>query len=78
MLAAVVLVTFFTDSLKRYEMGRKGAGTGMSACRLLAVTVRHLGQWKQLLLVPITMFIGAEQAFIAVDFTAVSMWVVCL
>lgn len=73
MLAAVGLVAFFADSLKRYEMGRKGAGSGLSGLRLLAVTVRHLMQWKQLLLVPITMFIGAEQAFIAVDFTAVSV-----
>lgn len=53
-------------------MGRKGAGSELSGCRLLAVTVKHLLQKKQLLMIPITMFIGAEQAFIAVDFTAVS------
>lgn len=58
--------------ISRYEMGRKGSGSGLSGLRLLAVTVKQLMQKKQLLLLPITMFIGAEQAFIAVDFTAVS------
>lgn len=72
MVAACALVALGTDSLGRYEMGRKSAGTGLSGLRLLEVTLRHLGQTKQLLLVPITMFIGAEQAFMAVDFTAVS------
>lgn len=51
-------------------MGRKGSGSGLSGCRLLAVTLKQLSQKYQLLLLPITMFIGAEQAFIAVDFTA--------
>lgn len=54
-------------------MGRKGAGSGLSGLRLLAVTIKQLLQKKQILLLPITMFIGAEQAFIAVDFTAVSI-----
>lgn len=56
----------------RYEMGRKGSGSGLSGIKLLAVTIKQLLQTKQILLLPITMFIGAEQAFIAVDFTAVS------
>lgn len=73
MVCACTLVACGADSLRRYEMGRKGAGSGLSGCRLLAVTLRHLGQRKQLLLLPITMFIGAEEAFIAVDFTAVSV-----
>lgn len=74
MVCACALVASGADSLRRYEMGRKGAGSGLSGCRLLAVTLRHLGQRKQLLLLPITMFIGAEEAFIAVDFTAVSVY----
>lgn len=53
-------------------MGRKGSGSGLSGIRLLAVTVKQLLQWKQILLLPITMFIGAEQAFITVDFTSVN------
>lgn len=53
-------------------MGRKGSGSGLSGLKLLAVTIKHLMQKKQIFLLPITMFIGAEQAFIAVDFTAVN------
>lgn len=72
MIGACVLVAIGVDSLKRYEMGRKGSGSGLSGVRLLAVTAQQLMQMKQVLLLPITMYIGAEQAFIAVDFTAVS------
>lgn len=71
MICACLVVAFGVDSLKRYDLGRKGSGSGLSGIRLLSVTVRQLLQWKQILLLPITMFIGAEQAFIAVDFTAV-------
>lgn len=53
-------------------MGRKGSGSGLSGFRLLTVTFKQLLQKKQVLLLPITMFIGAEQAFMAVGFTAVS------
>lgn len=53
-------------------MSRRGAGNGDSGLKLLAVTLRLLKERYQLLLLPITMFIGAEEAFVAVDFTAVS------
>lgn len=53
-------------------MGRKGSGSGLTGIRLLVVTIYQLLKIKQILLLPITMFIGAEQAFIAVDFTSVS------
>lgn len=71
MIGAVILVGIAVDPLKRYEMGRKGSGSELSGIRLLSVTVRQLMEVKQILLLPITMFIGAEQAFIAVDFTSV-------
>lgn len=73
MIVACLLVAFFVDPLKRYEMGRKGSGSELNGIRLLAVTLRQLMQIKQILLLPITMFIGAEQAFIAADFTSVIM-----
>ena len=73
MISACLLVAFFTDSLTRYEMGRKGSGSGLSGLRLLVVTVKQMLQKKQILLLPITMFIGSEQAFIAADFTAVKL-----
>lgn len=34
--------------------------------------MKQLGNPYQILILPITMFIGAEQAFIAADFNAVS------
>jgi hypothetical protein len=52
-------------------MGRKGAGSELSGFKLLGITLKQLGHRYQLLLLPITMFVGAEQAFVAVDFTAV-------
>ncbi|KAL3268485.1 hypothetical protein HHI36_007596 [Cryptolaemus montrouzieri] len=40
-----------------------------SSWKLLAVTCKHLSNPLQILLLPIMMFIGAEQAFIAADYT---------
>lgn len=71
MVVASLLIAFGVDRLKRYEMGRKGSGSELSGIRLLSVTVKQLMQSKQILLLPITMFIGVEQAFMAVDFTSV-------
>lgn len=71
MVLASLLIAFAVDGLKRYEMGRKGSGSELSGIRLLSVTVKQLMQIKQILLLPITMFIGVEQAFMAVDFTSV-------
>lgn len=71
MIVACLLIAFGVDGLKRYEMGRKGSGSELSGIRLLSVTVKQLMQTKQVLLLPITMFIGVEQAFMAVDFTSV-------
>lgn len=71
MIVACLLIAFCVDGLERYEMGRKGSGSELSGIRLLSVTVKQLMQIKQILLLPITMFIGVEQAFMAVDFTSV-------
>lgn len=71
MVAACILISVGVDGLKRYEMGRKGSGSELSGLRVLSVTIKQMLQVKQILLLPITMFIGAEQAFMAVDFTSV-------
>lgn len=59
-------------SFCRYGVSRREAGNGVSGLKMLAVTLKLLKERYQLLLLPITMFIGAEEAFVAVDFTAVS------
>ena len=43
-------------------------GTGLKLC---AATLRHMRDPRQILLIPLTMFSGLEQAFFSSDFTAV-------
>lgn len=45
---------------------------GLSGFKLLAVTLRLLKEKSQLLILPITLFVGAEQAFLFADYNAVS------
>ncbi|XP_026479737.1 UNC93-like protein [Ctenocephalides felis] len=70
MVLACLIIAVFVDPLSRYDKGRQGSGSGLSGFKLLAVTVKQLGNRYQILLLPITMFIGAEQAFIAADYNA--------
>lgn len=56
----------------RYNSGRQPVGHGKTGFRLLAVTLRQLRHKYQLLLLPVIGYIGAEQAFMAADFTQVS------
>ncbi|XP_018792026.1 PREDICTED: UNC93-like protein [Bactrocera latifrons] len=69
MATAVVLMLFGVNSLKRYGVRRSDSGDGMSGLRLLTVTLNLLRKRRQLLILPITMFIGLEEAFLAVDYT---------
>ncbi|XP_063624309.1 UNC93-like protein [Cydia splendana] len=64
---AVILVAFGVDSLKRYSTKR--SCEGKSGLKLLAVTLKQLRHRYQLLLLPVIGYIGAEQAFMAADFT---------
>ncbi|XP_067633467.1 UNC93-like protein [Eurosta solidaginis] len=69
MATAVILMIFGVSSLKRYGVHRSDSGDGISGFRLLMVTVNMLRKRRQLLILPITMFIGLEEAFLAVDYT---------
>lgn len=71
MIAACLIIAIGVDPLTRYQKKKKDKKSP-SGCKLLAVTMKQLGNPLQLLILPITMFIGAEQAFIAADFNAVS------
>lgn len=57
----------------RYNKGRLGSTTGQSGSKLLAVTLKLLKERSQILMLPITMFIGAEQAFLFADYNAVGI-----
>lgn len=70
MIAACLIVAFGVDSLSRYQKKKNEKKSSPSGCKLLAVTVKHMANPYQILILPITMFIGAEQAFIAADFNA--------
>ncbi|XP_065367954.1 UNC93-like protein [Calliphora vicina] len=70
MAVAVILIVFGVDSIKRYGVRKsETGGEGMSGLKLLTATVNMLKKKRQLLMLPITMFIGLEEAFLAVDFT---------
>lgn len=69
MATAILLVAIGVDSLTRYETGRKSVTENKSGLGLLAVTLRQLRHKYQLLLLPVIGYIGAEQAFMAADFT---------
>jgi len=55
--------------IRSYGVKRGDTGDGMSGLKLLTVTINLLRKRRQILMLPITMFIGLEEAFLAVDFT---------
>lgn len=69
--AAVCIIAFFLDPLKRYGEKRKGSNSAaeLSGLQLLSATFRQMKKPNLQLLIPITIFIGMEQAFIGADFT---------
>ncbi|XP_040173640.1 UNC93-like protein isoform X2 [Anopheles arabiensis] len=69
--AAVVIIAVFLDPLSRYGERRRGSisATEISGMQLLSATFKQLKKANQQLLIPITVFIGMEQAFIGADFT---------
>lgn len=74
-LVAVVIIALFMDPLSRYGERRRGSisAQDLSGTELLAATFQQLKKPNQQLLIPLTVFIGMEQAFIGADFTQVEM-----
>lgn len=70
MIGSSVIVGLGMDSMKRYSKDRNEDTKGLSTWKLLSVTCRHMLNPYQVLVLPIMMFIGAEQAFIAADYNA--------
>lgn len=70
MVLASLIVAFGVDSLSRYDRNRISSSAGLSGVKLLAVTLKLLKEKCQLLILPIIMFIGAEQAFLFADYNA--------
>lgn len=70
-IVAVLMVALLVDPLSRYgEKQRKADSSGeLSGIQLLSATAYQLKKPNQQLLIPITVWIGMEQAFIGADFT---------
>lgn len=63
---AAIIVAVFLDPLKREEKQDDGG-----VCSRVVATLKHLKKWDQILLIPLTIFSGIEQAFILGDYTKV-------
>lgn len=74
--AAVTIIGLFMDPLSRYGERRRGSITAqeLSGVELLTATFKQLRKPNQQLLIPLTVFIGMEQALIGADFTQVSYY----
>lgn len=69
-IVAVIIVALFVDPLSRYgEKQRRADSQEISGIQLLSATAYQLKKLYQQLLIPITVWIGMEQAFIGADFT---------
>ncbi|XP_054275029.1 UNC93-like protein isoform X2 [Macrosteles quadrilineatus] len=67
---ASAMVALFVDPLSRYgEKQRRSDSQELSGIQLLSATAYQLKKPYQQLLIPITVWIGMEQAFIGADFT---------
>lgn len=67
---AVAMVALLIDPLSRYgEKQRRNDSSELSGIQLLSATAYQLKKPYQQLLIPITVWIGMEQAFIGADFT---------
>lgn len=70
---AVTIIGVFMDPLSRYGERRRGSISAQetSGIQLLSATFKQLKKPNQQLLIPLTVFIGMEQALIGADFTQV-------
>ncbi|XP_071529452.1 UNC93-like protein [Panulirus ornatus] len=66
-----VIIAFLVDPLTRFgEEERVGSSSGKSGWELLVATFNHMRHPYQLLIIPLTMWSGVEQAFLGADYTA--------
>lgn len=69
--AAVAIIALFMDPLSRYGERRRGSITAqeVSGLKLVSASFKQMRKPNQQLLIPLTVFIGMEQALIGADFT---------
>lgn len=70
-LLSSVIIALLVDPLTKYgEDDRVGSSSGKSGMELLVATFNHMRHPYQLLIIPLTVWSGVEQAFIGADYTA--------
>ncbi|CAL4114148.1 unnamed protein product [Meganyctiphanes norvegica] len=70
-LVSSVIIAFLVDPLSKYgENERQGSSSGKSGLQLLVATFQHMRHPYQILIIPLTIWSGVEQAFIQADITA--------
>ncbi|KAG7460982.1 hypothetical protein MATL_G00204680 [Megalops atlanticus] len=65
---AMILVAVFLDNIDR-DTAREFRGNREPFCSTFLATFKHLRDKRQLLLIPLTMYSGFEQGFLAGDYT---------
>lgn len=70
-LFASVIIMLFVDPLKSFgEDEENDANSGKTGVQLLVASFNHMRHPYQLLIIPLTIWSGVEQAFIGADYTA--------
>ncbi|KAK4316098.1 hypothetical protein Pmani_012742 [Petrolisthes manimaculis] len=69
-LVSSVIVFLFVDPLNRFVSDDQSATEGKSGIQLLIATFSHMRHPYQLLIIPLTIWSGVEQAFLGADYTA--------
>ena len=69
---AVALLSFFLDSYKTIGLESNEKNSKKSPISMLINTLRHIKNPNQLLIIPLTLYSGFEQAYIGADFTKVT------
>ena len=70
-----ILIAVFVDPISRLvditdDVKDAGEDSKANCCELLVATGRQMRKWKQMLLIPLTVWSGLEQGFFGADFTA--------
>ena len=69
-LFASFIIFMFIDSYKKIGLS-VSRETNQNPVNLLINTIRHIKNKNQLLIIPLTLFSGFEQAYLGADFTKV-------
>lgn len=71
-LFAVLLIFLFLDSYQKIGLKRANE-VERSPIESLVNTIKHLKHFNQILIIPLTLWSGFQQAFIGADFTRVNL-----